>query len=201
MRHSRLKLNWKKEKGLIPAIVQDAQTGVVLMLGYMNQEALERTLETRKVWFYSRSKGRLWMKGETSGNTLELANVKTDCDKDALLVQALPKGPTCHTGSTSCFKESQGRDVLNELYAVLIERKQNMPKGSYTAALFTKGLDTICEKVDEESGEVIQAAKEESKQRVIEESVDVLYHLFVLLVQKGVAFSELLQEVKRRRKP
>lgn len=199
MRHLQSQLNWEKGNGLIPAIVQDAETGVVLMLGYMNGEALERTLETEKVWFYSRSKGRLWMKGETSGNTLDLVHMKADCDNDALLVKALPQGPTCHTGSKSCFNESKAYDILTELYAVLTERKGNMPKGSYTAALFTEGLDKICEKVSEESNEVIHAAKKESKQRTIEESVDVLYHLFVLLVQKGVEFPELIQEVKRRR--
>ncbi|MFQ5799827.1 MAG: phosphoribosyl-AMP cyclohydrolase, partial [Bacteroidota bacterium] len=114
MNQLRLQLNWEKENGLIPAIVQDAGTGVVLMLGYMNEEALERTLETKKVWFYSRSKGRLWMKGETSGNTLEFVHMKADCDSDALLVKALPQGPTCHTGATSCFNESKVNDILSE---------------------------------------------------------------------------------------
>lgn len=200
MNEVEVQLDWEKENGLVPAIVQDAETGVVLMLGYMTEEALKKTLETKTVWFYSRSKGRLWMKGETSGNTLELVHLKADCDNDALLVQALPHGPTCHTGAVSCFAESAPEGILAELYTVLTERKENMPKGSYTAALFTQGLDKICEKVAEESEEVIGAAKSESEQRVIEESVDVLYHLFVLLIQKGVQFSELLQEVRRRRK-
>jgi len=195
------KLNWKKGNGLIPTIIQDGETGVVLMLGYMNQDALKKTLETKKVWFYSRSKRRLWMKGETSGNTLEFIDMKADCDNDALLIKALPHGPTCHTGSQSCFWGSKSYDILSELYAILAERKQHMPTGSYTAALFTAGLDRICEKVSEESEEVIYAAQKESKQRTIEESVDLLYHLFVLLVQKEVDFTELLQEVRRRRRP
>lgn len=140
------------------------------------------------------------MKGETSGNTLEFVHMKADCDNDALLIKALPQGPTCHTGSMSCFKESKTNDILSELYTVLTERKQNMPKDSYTAALFTKGLDKICEKVSEESEEIIHAAKNEFKQRIIEESIDLIYHLFVLLVQKEAKFAELIQEVKRRRK-
>ncbi len=197
----RSELNWEKGNGLIPAIVQDAETGIVLMLGYMSEDALKRTIETKRVWFYSRSKGRLWMKGETSGNTLELVRIKPDCDNDTLLVKVMPKGPTCHTGSTSCFKESKTDDILSELYTVLTERKQNMPEGSYTAALFAEGLEKICEKVNEESGEFIHAAKKESKQRTLEESVDVLYHLFVLLVQRDVKFSDFLQEVRRRRRP
>jgi phosphoribosyl-ATP pyrophosphohydrolase/phosphoribosyl-AMP cyclohydrolase len=194
-------LNWEKGNGLIPAIVQDANTGVVLMLGYMNQEALKRTTQTKRVWFYSRSKGRLWMKGETSGNILELVEMRADCDHDALLIRALPQGPTCHTGSMSCFGESDPNHILRELYGVITERKRNMPQNSYTTALFTQGLEKICAKVEEESQEVIQAAEKESKRRTIEESVDLIYHLFVLLVQKGVTFAELIREVKHRRKP
>ncbi|NIQ38523.1 MAG: bifunctional phosphoribosyl-AMP cyclohydrolase/phosphoribosyl-ATP diphosphatase HisIE [Proteobacteria bacterium] len=200
MKDLRLNLNWKKVNGLIPAIVQDAETDVVLMLGYMNREALEKTFQTRKVWFYSRAKGRLWMKGETSGNTLALVSVKSDCDNDALLVKVLPKGPTCHTGSHSCFDEKERQEILRELYAVLRERKNTLPEGSYTAFLFTEGLDKICGKIDEESAEVVLAARKESKQRLVEESVDVLYHLFVLLVHRGVTYSELIEEVTRRRK-
>ncbi len=194
------KLDWQKQNGLIPAIVQDSETGVVLMLGYMNEDALKRTLDTNKVWFYSRSKKRLWMKGETTGHILELIDIKADCDNDALLVRAVPHGPTCHTGSMSCFKETKAPHMLSELYAVIGERKENMPAGSYTAALCKKGVDKICEKIREESDELIHAAKKESKQRVIEEGVDILYHLFVLLVQQGAGFSDLIGEVKRRRK-
>lgn len=201
MNHLQFQPNWEKGDGLIPTIVQDAETGTVLMLGYMNEEALKRTLATKKVWFYSRAKRRLWMKGETSGHALDFVQMNTDCDNDALLIKALPQGPTCHTGSVSCFKESKSHDILSELYAVLGERKQNMTTGSYTAALLAAGRDRICEKVREESEEVIYAAKKESKQRTIEESVDLLYHLFVLLVRREVKFAELLGEIKRRKKP
>jgi phosphoribosyl-ATP pyrophosphohydrolase/phosphoribosyl-AMP cyclohydrolase len=196
----RPELDWKKGNGLIPAIVQDVGTGIVLMLGYMNKEALTKTLDTKKVWFYSRSKERLWMKGETSGNTLALVDVKADCDRDTLLVKAVPHGPTCHTGAMSCFEEDQPSNILAELYGVLVERKQKLPQGSYTTILFTEGLDKICAKVDEESGEVIEAAKNESKKRVVDESVDLLYHLFVLLVEREVSLAELLGEVRRRRR-
>ena len=201
MRTLRSQLDWKKGNGLIPAIIQHAETGLVLMLGYMNEQALERTIESQKVWFYSRSKRRLWMKGETSGNTLELVDMRADCDHDTLLIKALPKGPTCHTGSVSCFGGTDIQEIFSELYTVLQDRKQTMPDGSYTTALLKEGLRKICAKVDEESGEVIHAAKHESKKRMIEESVDLLYHLFVLLVHKEVRFSELLGEVRRRRKP
>jgi len=196
----RPELDWKKGNGLVPAIVQDAGTGIVLMLGYMNKEALTKTLDTKKVWFYSRSRERLWMKGESSGNTLALVDVKADCDRDTLLVKAIPHGPTCHTGAWSCFEDKQYQNILDELYGVITERKQKMPPGAYTTALFTEGLDKICAKVDEESGEVIEAAKNESKKRVIDESVDVLYHLFVLLVEREVSLAELLDEVRRRRR-
>ena len=201
MRRLRSQLDWKKGNGLIPAIIQDAETGLVLMLGYMNEEALQRTIESRRVWFYSRSKRRLWMKGETSGNTLELVDMRADCDHDTLLVKALPNGPTCHTGSASCFGATDIQEIFSELYTVLQDRKKTMPEGSYTTALLKEGVHKICAKVDEESGEVIHAAKHESKKRMIEESVDLLYHLFVLLVHKEVRFSELLGEVRRRRKP
>jgi len=201
MKHLGSQLDWKKGNGLVPAVIQDVETGLVLMLGYMNEEALKRTIETKKVWFYSRSKRRLWMKGETSGNTLETVDIKADCDHDALLIKALPKGPTCHTGSTSCFNDIKTKDILSELYTVITERKLNMPEGSYTTVLLTEGLDKICAKVDEESEEVIHSAKNESKRRIIEESVDLLYHLFVLLVHKEVGFSDFVQEVRRRRKP
>ena len=194
-------IDWEKGNGLVPAIIQDGETGLVLMLGYMNRESLDRTIETKKAWFYSRSKGRLWMKGETSGNTLEVIDIKTDCDHDALLVKSAPQGPTCHTGAVSCFDDRGFKDIFSELYTVLTERKQKMPRGSYTTTLLTEGLDKISAKVEEESEEVIQAAKKESKERLIEESVDLLYHLFVLLIHREVRFAELTQEVRRRRKP
>lgn len=194
-------INWSKGNGLIPAVIQDAQNGTVLMLGFMNQEALKKTLRTKKVWFYSRTKKRLWQKGETSGNILQVKSICVDCDTDTLLIQALPTGPVCHTGSQTCFDQPAGsKDSLAELFQTLIERKKNMPAKSYTASLFKKGLDRICVKIAEESGEVIKAATKESKQRLVLESVDLLYHLFVLLVQQKISYSQLLKEVARRRK-
>lgn len=190
----------KREKGLIPAIIQDNRGGTVLMLGYMNRAALRGTFETKKVWFYSRSKKRLWMKGETSGNILKFVSVKFDCDRDAILIKVRPTGPVCHRGSFSCFRERIAPGLFEELYEVILSRKKSLPKGSYTASLFQKGLNKICAKVKEESGEVIRAAKKESKKRLIEESVDLIYHLLVLLASKKIAFSKFLLEMRKRRK-
>lgn len=185
---------------MIPAIIQDDRSGTVLMLGYMNQAALKKTLQTKKVWFYSRSKKRLWMKGETSGNILKFVSAKFDCDRDAILVKARPVGPVCHNNSFSCFREKEQMEIFKELYGVILSRKKLRPKDSYTASLFAKGLNKICAKVKEESGEVIRAAKKESRKRLTEESVDLLYHLFVLLAQKKISFSRVCREIKRRRK-
>ncbi|MBU1992472.1 MAG: bifunctional phosphoribosyl-AMP cyclohydrolase/phosphoribosyl-ATP diphosphatase HisIE [Patescibacteria group bacterium] len=191
-----MKINWKKIGNLVPAIIQDSKTMEVLMLGYMNKESLKRTIKTGKVWFYSRTKSRLWMKGEKSGNTLEVKNVKTDCDSDTLLIKAIPKGPTCHKGTKTCFSDN----IFEELYSVIESRKKEMPENSYTTSLFQEGINKICAKVEEESGEVIKAAKEETKKKVIEEGVDVIYHLFVLLAEKKVEISELTKEIRKRRK-
>lgn len=196
----------KQEKGLIPAIIQDNRGGTVLMLGYMNHAALKKTLQTKRVWFYSRSKKRLWMKGETSGNILQFVSAEFDCDRDAILIKAQPTGPVCHNGNLSCFRERKERRIkiapspFTELYEAILSRKKSLPKGSYTASLFQKGLNKICAKVKEESGEVIRAAKQESQKRLAEESVDLLYHLFVLLVFKKIAFSKFLSEMLKRRK-
>lgn len=194
-------INWQKCNGLIPAIIQNAKNNQVLMLGYMNKQALRKTLKQKRVWFYSRSKKRLWMKGEISKNTLKFVSAALDCDCDALLIQALPKGPTCHTNKPSCFGDDVAADnIFSELFAVIEDRKRNLPKNSYTTALFRAGLNKICAKIAEESAEVIKAAKKESKKRLIEESVDVLYHLFVLLAQKNADFGALVKELARRRK-
>lgn len=191
--------NGQKFNGLIPSIIQNSRTGSVLMLGYMNQEAFQKTLKTKKIWFYSRSKKRLWMKGEASGNILKFVEAKIDCDKDALLISALPTGPVCHTGSVSCFGEEEKREMFEELYQIIQDRKEKMPQGSYTTSLFRAGMKKICQKIKEESSEVIVAAKNESKRRLIEESVDLLYHLFVLLGAKQIPFKILLTEMKKRR--
>jgi len=193
------KINWQKNKGLVPAIIQDFNTGAVLMLGYMNQESLVKTLKTNKVWFYSRSRQRLWMKGEISKNTLTPIEIKPDCDNDTLLIKARPAGPTCHKGNYSCFKERSKLDELPDLFKVIQDRKTLMPKNSYTASLFKAGLDKISLKVAEEGLEVVQAAQKETKRRLTEESVDLVYHLFVLLVQKGINLEEFQAEVKKRK--
>lgn len=190
----------KQEKGLVPVIIQDDRSGTVLMLGYMNRAALKKTLQTKRVWFYSRSKKRLWMKGETSGNILKFVNAKFDCDRDAILIKAQPTGPVCHNGSFSCFREKLQRRIFTELYEVILSRKKSLPKKSYTTSLFRQGLNEICAKVKEESSEVILAAKRESKKRLVEESADLLYHLFVLLALKKIAFSKFLSEMLKRRK-
>lgn len=192
-------IDWKKGNGLVPAIIQDSQTGTVLMLGYMNRAALQKTLATKRVWFYSRSKKRLWMKGETSKNILKFVEAKLDCDTDALLIKVCPTGPACHTGAPSCFNEKQQQEIFQELYSVTISRRKTMPKNSYTASLFLKGLKKICAKIREESNEVIQAAQKESKKRLIEESVDLLYHVFVALAARKVDFLDLICEIKKRR--
>ena len=194
------KIDWQKVNGLIPAIVQDAETNTVLMLGYMNKESLEKTQKSKQVYFFSRTKKRLWLKGETSGNYLDLVNIKIDCDADTLLIKAIPKGPTCHKGQTSCFGDGLLTSVLTELYSLILNRKSEMPQNSYTASLFSDGLDKICQKIEEEALEVIQAAKQETKQRLVEESSDLIYHLLVLLAEKGVNLSQVFGELEKRRK-
>lgn len=189
-----------KTNPLIPAIIQNANTRQVLMLGYMNEESLLKTRKTKKVWFYSRSKKRLWKKGEESGNELLVQEILPDCDQDALLIKVIPKGPTCHTGDVSCFSPEKEQSPIEELFETIQERKNTMPKNSYTASLFREGLEKICAKVEEESEEVIRAAKSETKKRLIEESVDVMYHLFVLLAEKEVDLNEIEKEMKKRKK-
>ncbi|MBU1177630.1 bifunctional phosphoribosyl-AMP cyclohydrolase/phosphoribosyl-ATP diphosphatase HisIE [Patescibacteria group bacterium] len=202
------KIDWEKGGGLVPGIIQDVNTSRVLMLGYLNQESLEKTFSTGKVWFYSRSKQRLWMKGEESKNYLYFKRARCDCDGDVLLISAQPAGPTCHTNATSCFDVEQLEagekkpeiGVIAELAQVIATRKKKMPAGSYTTELFQAGSKKICEKIMEEAGEVCQAITKESKQRVVEESVDLIYHLLVGLVERGVSLDEILEEIKRRRK-
>lgn len=195
-------LDWRKTPdGLLPAVVQDARTARVLMLGYMNEESLRQTRQSGYVTFYSRSKKRLWRKGETSGNTLRLASVAVDCDGDAILVRAIPAGPTCHTGSRSCFDaEELAPETLGELIETIRERSENGPAGSYTKRLLDRGLDAYGEKVLEESEEVVRAARHEGKTRTIEEAADVLYHLFVLLRGENIELGEVAEELRRRRR-
>lgn len=207
------------EKGLVPAIIQDYKSGQVLMLAYMNAESLQKTIETGRTWFYSRSRQELWNKGGTSGHIQEVKNIRYDCDGDALLIKVEQTGVACHTGHYSCFyrddadqeveKEifnpdkiyggKEGPVILNELYDIIKSRQKEMPEGSYTAYLFDKGIDKILKKVGEESAEVIIAAKNGVKGEVLYESADLIYHLLVLLVEQGVDLSDLFAELRSRR--
>jgi phosphoribosyl-ATP pyrophosphohydrolase/phosphoribosyl-AMP cyclohydrolase len=185
--------------GLIPAIVQDARTREVLTLAYMNKEALQLTIEKNETWFWSRSRQQLWHKGETSGNWQKVTKLSLDCDCDTVLVEVEPLGPACHTGSYSCFgAEPVLEGILQELYSVIEERKERRPEGSYTTYLFNSGLDKILKKVGEEATETIVAAKNDDG-RLPSETADLLYHLIVLLVERGVALDEIARELKQRR--
>lgn len=197
------------EKGLIPAIVQDSRTREVLMFAYMNSEAFEKTVEGPDVWFFSRSRNELWHKGETSGNYLKVAEVRADCDGDALLVLANPVGPACHTGNRSCFfaepvasdgKISASASVLDELYAVIAQRKRDKPEGSYTTKLFADGPPRIAQKVVEEAGEVAIAAVAENGGNTGEEVADLLYHTLVLLAATDVDPADVWAELAKRQK-
>lgn len=190
------------EKGLIPAIVSDADTGEVLCLAYMNRQSLEKTIEGGLTCFFSRSRNRLWLKGETSGNTQSVVSITADCDKDALLVAVRPNGPACHTGSRSCFFNTllSGPESFSmEALADLIKGRRDKPvEGSYTSYLFDKGLDKILKKVGEESTEVIIAAKGGEKKETIYEIADLAYHLLVLMVQSGISISDIKAELASR---
>jgi phosphoribosyl-ATP pyrophosphohydrolase/phosphoribosyl-AMP cyclohydrolase len=179
------------ERGLIPAIVQDARTREVLTLAYMNEESLARTIETGQTWFWSRSRHELWHKGETSGNTQSVVNLINDCDNDALVVLVNPAGPACHTGARSCFDSKPGDEdlglLLANLYKLIESRERERPEGSYTTYLFNSGLDKILKKVGEESAETIIAAKNDDVSRLTSETADLVYHLLVLLVARGVS--------------
>ncbi len=190
------------DKGLIPAIVQSAANGKVLMLGYMNRESLSLTLEKRLCCFYSRSRGQLWLKGKTSGNLLHVVSIAADCDGDALLVKADPEGPTCHTGEESCFFNAilPGEDAftLDVLYQLIQSRKLEKKEGSYTTYLFDKGLDKILKKVGEEAAEVIIAGKGGSKAETVYEIADLAYHLLVLMAEQGISTGDILDELASR---
>ncbi|MBY0146386.1 bifunctional phosphoribosyl-AMP cyclohydrolase/phosphoribosyl-ATP diphosphatase HisIE [Neobacillus niacini] len=198
------------EKGLVPAIVQDADTKEVLTLAFMNQESLTKTLETGETWFYSRSRQELWNKGATSGNTQSVVSVKYDCDQDAVLVLVQPKGPACHTGAVSCFSEGVVTEretinladyqILQSLEQLIIEREKERPEGAYTTYLFEKGVDKILKKVGEEASEVIIAAKNRDTEELKWEAADLLYHLQVLLVEQGLPFKEVLKTLEERHK-
>ena len=204
------------ERGLIPVVVQDGRTRQVLTLAYMNAESLRKTLDTGETWFWSRSRSSLWHKGETSGNTQRVVGVLLDCDGDALRVLVIPNGPACHTGAESCFHNelqeagpfedvpvagsTNFAEVLDSLYRLVVSRKRERPEGSYTTYLFDQGLDKILKKVGEESAETIIAAKNDDRNALVKETSDLLYHLVVLLVERGLSLEEVRDELVSRRK-
>lgn len=190
-------LDWTKQNGLLPAIVQDADTGQVLMLGYMNTDALAETLRSRKVTFFSRSRNRLWTKGESSGHVLSLESIEADCDNDSLLVQARPQGPTCHLQRDSCFPAAP-RYFLAELERRIAARRTADPQASYSRRLMDKGLPKVAQKVGEEAVETVIAALAEDKTALCNESADLLYHLLVLLQCRDVALAEVIDVLKQR---
>jgi len=195
-----MKIDFKKGGGLVPAIVQDAKTEQVLMLGYMNAESLAKTQETGLVTFYSRSREQLWTKGETSGNTLKPVSITPDCDNDALLVRAIPTGPTCHEGTISCFgnKGPKGLGFLAYLENLIQGRKNADPESSYTAKLLQGSLRRVAQKVGEEGVETALAAVTETDEKLTGEAADLIYHLLVLLTAKGVKFETVMTELKNR---
>jgi phosphoribosyl-ATP pyrophosphohydrolase/phosphoribosyl-AMP cyclohydrolase len=193
-------IDFSKGDGLVPAVIQDAQTNKVLMLGYMNEESVQKTLDSQKVTFFSRSKGRLWTKGESSRNFLNLVSMSIDCDNDALLVKVNPQGPTCHLGDDTCWNETNLNDMdfLNYLTDVIKQRRQADPSESYTAKLFSKGINKVAQKVGEEAVEVVIEAKDDNDELFKNESADLLFHYMMLLEAKGYSLSDVIQVLKQR---
>jgi len=190
----------KYSDGLVPAIVQDNSTGKVLMLGFMNAQALQKTEELKKVTFYSRSKSRLWTKGEESGNFLNLVSITSDCDNDTLLIKANPVGPVCHTGADTCFNETNEGNFLDTLQAVIASRQSEMSDSSYTASLFKKGINAIAQKVGEEAVEIVIEAKDNNNERFLNEGADLLFHYLILLRAKGFALNDVIEVLEKRHK-
>jgi phosphoribosyl-ATP pyrophosphohydrolase/phosphoribosyl-AMP cyclohydrolase len=195
-------LNFEKMNGLIPAVIQDNQTNKVLMLGFMNEEAVAKTQETGKVTFFSRTKNRLWTKGEESGNFLHVVSITEDCDQDTLLIKVNPEGPVCHTGNDTCFNEENKEDILflKYLQDFIVRRRQEMPEDSYTTSLFNKGIGRMAQKVGEEAVETVIEAMDGNDERLLYEGSDLLYHLIVLLTYKGYRIEDLANELKQRHK-
>ena len=195
-----MELDFEKMNGLIPAIIQDNYTQKVLMLGFMNKEAYEKTMETGKVTFFSRTKNRLWTKGEESGNFLHVVSVKADCDNDPLLIMVHPEGPVCHKGTDTCWGDKNEQDImfLKELQDFIDRRRQEMPEKSYTTSLFNSGVNKMAQKVGEEAVETILEACNGTDERLIYEGADLLYHLIVLLTYKGYRIEDLARELKER---
>ena len=190
-------IDWAKVNGLVPAIIQDAKTLEVLMLGYMNEEAINLTFETKKVHFFSRTKQRIWMKGEESGHVLKLVDIKSDCDNDTLLILAEPVGHTCHFGTKSCFGEKR-TNFLAELEDIIQSRIDTPTDASYTASLIGKGVNKVAQKVGEEATEVVIASLAETQERLISETADLIFHLLVLLKVKGLEFNNIINHLKER---
>lgn len=195
-----MELDFDKMGGLIPAIIQDSRTKNVLMLGFMNREAYEKTLEIKKVTFFSRTKNRLWTKGEESGNFLNVVSIEADCDKDTLLIKAIPEGPVCHTGTATCFNDdnSFGVEFFSYLQDFIEQRYKEMPEGSYTTSLFQSGVNRMAQKVGEEAVETVIEATNGTDGRMMYEASDLLYHLIVLLTSKGRRIEELAEALHQR---
>ena len=199
-----MEIDFEKMNGLVPAIIQDNRTLKVLMLGFMNEEALQKTLSTKKVTFYSRSRKCLWTKGETSGNYLNVVSVKCDCDNDTLLIKAIPDGPVCHTGADTCWNESNTPNplaFLSTLQDFIEKRREEMPEGSYTTSLFKDGINRMAQKVGEEALETVIEAVNGSNERLIYEASDMFYHLIVMLTEKGVRIERIAEELQKRHTP
>jgi phosphoribosyl-ATP pyrophosphohydrolase/phosphoribosyl-AMP cyclohydrolase len=197
-------IDFEKMGGLVPAIIQDATTKNVLMLGFMNQEAYDKTVATKHVTFWSRTRNTLWTKGETSGHFLNLIDMKIDCDNDTLLVRVNPIGPTCHTGTDTCWGEENESNpllFLTELQDFINKRKQEMPEGSYTTSLFTKGINKIAQKVGEEALETVIEATNGTNDNLVYEASDLLYHLLVMLTEKGLRIEDVALELQKRHDP
>ena len=195
-----MNIDFKKGDGLVPVIVQNAETLQVLMLGYMNDAAYQKTVKENRVTFYSRSKKRLWTKGESSGNFLEVKDIKIDCDKDTLLIHALPDGPTCHTGSTSCFKEETAKGFLYKLENTISERIDSDDKQSYTNKLYRRGINKVAQKVGEEAVELVIEAKDDNADLFKNEAADLMYHFLILLKAKGFLLEEIEAILEGRQK-
>ena len=195
-----MNIDFNKSNGLVPVIIQNATNSQVLMLGYMNEEAYDLTNKTGKVTFFSRSKNRIWMKGETSGNTLEVQSIALDCDNDTILIKAIPNGPTCHTGTTSCFKEETSKGFLYELEKTISDRISEDDPDSYTNQLVKRGINKVAQKVGEEAVEVVIEAKDSNDELFKEEVSDLLYHTLILLKVKNIKLSEIEDVLKARKK-
>lgn len=199
-----MKIDFDKMGGLVPAIIQDAVTKNVLMLGFMNEEAYQKTIDTKKVTFWSRTRNCLWTKGETSGNYLNLVDIKLDCDNDTLLVKVHPQGPTCHLGTDTCWGEDNSLNpilFLSELQNFIDKRHQEMPENSYTTSLFKKGINKMAQKVGEEATETIIEATNGTNEQLVYESSDLLYHLIVMLTAKGLSIEDVASELIKRHEP